>query len=127
MELWARFRGAARTGGAHFDRGVARPCQSGPSGGAGGTTGERSVSGGRSGKDSLSREAWLRARRRAVASDVHDQDPGRHLQSDIRPVDDEGALPPELQQEVKFQREKRSKRKFEALELDYLCKEEITD
>jgi hypothetical protein len=127
MELWARFRGAARTGGAHFDRGVARPCQSGPSSGAGGTTGERSVSGGRSGKDSLSREAWLRARRRAVASEVHDQDPGRHLQSDIRPVDDEGALPPELQQEVKFQREKRSKRKFEALELDYLCKEEITD
>jgi hypothetical protein len=97
-EIGMTLHSPARQGGQHYDKGV---------------------SVGTSSRES--RAAWLRGRRECVAKEVH-QDKSIVA---IPSMPQEHTMPEKLMKEVAFQQDKRTKRKFEALEFNNLCDNEV--
>jgi hypothetical protein len=97
-EIWMTLHSTARLGGQHYDKGVSVGQKSGES-----------------------RAAWLRGRRECVAREVH-QDKSIVA---IPSMPQEHTMPEKLMKEVAFQQDKRKQRKFEALEFNNLCDNEV--
>jgi hypothetical protein len=101
-EIWMTFHSPSRHGGEHYDKGV--PGAS----------------------SSSSRAAWLRERRRCVGDALSSNNTcGIHAIPPTPQLQQQHNMPNQIMKEVEFQQDKRKKRKFEALELNQLCGDEV--